>query len=136
MLAISMHSLYIYELSVRSSYTKNTEFPATDQDFDTVQWWLNASDCWRIRTFDIDNDIHVHHVPRLMTLDEIDILMKKRYSDVLVGRFDFSSIGITDNGIITNKMKTGSLETAPSGAFAFWNHDNKRYSSQSNPTDG
>ena len=134
MLTISTHSLYIYECSVRSSYIKNNELPATDLDFDTVQWWLSASGSWRVRTFDIDNDIHVHHIPRPMTLNEIDILMKKRYSDVLVGRFDFNSISLNDNEIIVSKMKSGTLEVAPNGLFAFWNHDGRRYLSQSNPT--
>jgi hypothetical protein len=98
-----------------------------------VQWWVNNNQTWRIRTFDINSDIHVHEIKQAMTIDSIDELMKKRYSDILVGRYDFISISLHDNEIIINKMKSGSLETSSKNSFSFWNHDDRAYCTKTNP---
>ena len=131
-----MNALYIYELTIQSSYRKNTEIPATEDSFDTVQWWLCENMCWRIRTFDNDSDIHIHSIGQAMTIYQIEELMKRRYSDVLFGRYDFPEITINDNEVVVNKMKSGSLEVSKDKQFAFWNHDNRQYTSKSKPIDG
>ena len=128
-----MSHLFIYELTIQSSYINNTELPANDDSFDTVQWWINDDSVWRIRLFDVDSDIHVHSIKRAMDITEIELNMSKNYSGVMVGRYDFSDINLDDSVKIMQKMKCWTLECNPSRAFAFWNHDGRRYHSQSTP---
>src|SRR5207245_4972487 len=54
-------TLVLAVLSVQSSYRNNTEKPASDV-CDTVQWWITPDNTWRIKTFALDHDIHVHEV--------------------------------------------------------------------------
>lgn len=131
-----MNSLYIYELTVQSSFAANIESAATEDSFDTVQWWLCEDECWRIRTFDADSDIHVHNIAKALSVDEIDAHMKRKYADILVGRYDFPNIGLVDNDIVIKKMKSGRLEISRGRNFAFWNHDNRTYISKTNPDSG
>ena len=51
-------TLVIFFLSVQSSYTSNTEAPATEGAFDTVQFYGGESGCWRIKTYATDQDVH------------------------------------------------------------------------------
>lgn len=44
-------TLVIFFLSVQSSYAANTEVPASEDAFDTVQFYGCASGCWRIKTY-------------------------------------------------------------------------------------
>ena len=128
-----MSSLHIYELTVQSSFSENTEVPAVEESFDTIQWWIGEDISWRIRTFDIDSDIHIHRIDSVLSVEQIDELMNKRFSDILVGRYSFRDISFEDNDVVLDKMKTGSLKVDKNSLFAFWNHDNRKYQSKSRP---
>lgn len=46
-------------LNIRSSFRRNIGMRAGDGTADTVQWWLEGGQAWRIRTFAADDEIHV-----------------------------------------------------------------------------
>ena len=46
-------------LNIRSSFRQNLGIRAVDGAADTVQWWLQDGQAWRIRTFAADDEIHV-----------------------------------------------------------------------------
>ncbi|MCY7362820.1 MAG: hypothetical protein LH629_12255 [Ignavibacteria bacterium] len=129
-----MAKLFIYEFKIKSSYLLNIENDCDASNFDTLQWWVDNNVTWRIRLFDIDSDIHIHKINRVLEINEIDELMRKRYEDIMVGRYDFDQICINDQGLLFNKMKSGTLETNDIDQFGFWNHDARKYISQSNPS--
>src|SRR5690242_5713321 len=56
-----MPSLFVARLTIRSSYVRNVEQPADDV-FDTIQLYMPDAGpaVFRIRTFAVDHDIHVH----------------------------------------------------------------------------
>ena len=56
--------LVLAVLTIKSSYSQNVELAVTDADDvpDTVQWWLGAGGCWRLRTYAIDHDIHTYKI--------------------------------------------------------------------------
>lgn len=43
--------LIIFFLTAQSSYSGNTEIPATPQSFDTVQFYASNGRNWRIKTY-------------------------------------------------------------------------------------
>src|ERR1700722_14239883 len=56
--------LLISILKVASSYVRNVEEPAGAVP-DTIQYWLQPGRAWRIRTFALDHDIHIHALEKL-----------------------------------------------------------------------
>jgi hypothetical protein len=52
-------TLVIFFLTVQSSYSDNSEEAATEQAFDTVQFFQSENSGWRIRTYARDQDVHV-----------------------------------------------------------------------------
>jgi hypothetical protein len=48
--------LVIFFLDIGSSYINNAEEPATDEEFDTVQFFASDGTAWRIKTFALDQD--------------------------------------------------------------------------------
>lgn len=129
--------LIIFELSVRSSYSKNTEIEATENEFDTVQFYTDGSTCWRIRTFALDQDVHVHDIGKRDDLLELARTnTEKHYGDVLVAGYVLrSSTGL--DGIRAELVDRGlddNLETQPS-ALAFWAPIGTMYRSRTRPVD-
>ena len=51
--------LVIFFLTVKSSYSADTEEPATDEAFDTIQFFESGTGGWRIKTYAMDQDVHV-----------------------------------------------------------------------------
>jgi hypothetical protein len=134
-----MPTLVVAELSVASSYARNTEVTIIGTaPPDTVQWWLDTSGCWRIKTFALDHDIHVYSLGkqdlasfRPYTLENTE----KHYGDVISRLLvlEFPSLEPESTGAVLRKVGLGaSLEVAPAG-FAFWNPDGGRYRSQTRP---
>ncbi|RYD35914.1 MAG: hypothetical protein EOP85_18640, partial [Verrucomicrobiaceae bacterium] len=54
-------TLILAVLNIESSYLDNLERPAGDAR-DTVQFWFAPDTQWRIKTYAIDHDIHIHPV--------------------------------------------------------------------------
>ena len=77
--------LVIFFLSVQSSYSDNTESPATDEAFDTVQFFASDGVSWRIKTYATDQDVHIWSlgpdVSDIVALARANT--EKHYGDVL-----------------------------------------------------
>jgi hypothetical protein len=130
-------TLVVAVLSVASSYSRNFETAAGDPP-DTVQWWLDAAGSWRIKTFALDHDIHVHSLGQT-ELGQLKALAventQKHYGDV-VSRLvvlEFPSLAPEATSVVLRDAGLGAaLEVAPAG-FAFWNPDGGLYRTQSRP---
>ena len=79
-------TLLLTILSIASSYTREAEVPVEDGDGvpDTIQWWFGNGDCWRIRTYASDHDVHAYSIENSssVTLDFAMSNNRKHYGDV------------------------------------------------------
>src|SRR3546814_8266389 len=77
--------LVVFFLSVQSSYSGNTEIAATEDAFDTVQFYAANGTSWRIKTYAQDQDVHIwslgSKVADLVALARTNT--EKHYGDVL-----------------------------------------------------
>ena len=129
-------TLVVAFLSIESSYTRNFERPAARVP-DTVQFWFAPDSQWRIRTFAVDHDIHVHSMPgKRLNSDWARSNIKKHYGDVLSRVVVLSLPHPQDpneiQAILSQHHLSGKLEFAPQG-FAFYNPDQAEYRTQSEP---
>jgi hypothetical protein len=131
--------LFLAILSVRTSYTRDTEEPAQEnQPADTVQWWISPAGTWRIRTYALDHDIHTHSIADTCDLLELarDTTLK-HYSDVLRQQHEIVLNDTTDHAATSSEFRAAGLD--PTGVeiapdrFLFWRPDDARYRSQSTP---
>lgn len=128
--------LVVFFLTVQSSYSANTEERATDEAFDTVQFFKSDIGGWRIKTYAMDQDVHVWSLGN--KVEDIVALARsnteKHYGDVLSeGYILESETGIdglrrelADRGLSTH------LEVSDAG-FVFWAPEGTRYSTKSKP---
>jgi hypothetical protein len=132
--------LLVIFLIVQSSYSLNIERPSQGVS-DTVQFWFTPHSDWRVRTFAIDHDIHVHqireeHSDRLFGTDQAIDSTLKNYQDV-IDRYVLihlkNPIDATEvaRALAFHEL-SGEIEQSPSG-LAFYNPDKAKYWSQSAP---
>ena len=131
---VNKTTLIVAVLSVQSSYRNNTEKPAGKVP-DTVQWWVTAENTWRIKTFAMDHDIHVHEIGSLDPAEAVNNT-KKHYGDVIKSLHTLRFSDYTDERNVREVFQSAglapNLEVAPRG-FAFWNPDHAKYRTQSQP---
>jgi hypothetical protein len=126
--------LVIFFLTVQSSYSANTEEPATDEAFDTVQFFESEAGGWRIKTYAMDQDVHAWSLGS--KVDDIVSLAQsnteKHYGDVVSeGYILKSDTGI--NGLrheLSDRGLSTHLEISDAG-FVFWAPEGSRYSTKS-----
>jgi hypothetical protein len=132
--------LIIALLTIQSSYLEEMEKPAGDIP-DTVQFWLLPESAWRIKTFAVDHDIHVHNIAKLPKFSEncIDFFVsniEKSYGDVIAAMHIIHFENYTDTDSVQSRLKENglnpNLEVAPAG-FAFYNPDSGHYRTKSQP---
>jgi hypothetical protein len=129
-------TLVICELDVQSSYLQNEELPATERAFDTVQYYQAQSGAWRIKTYAVDEDVHVWSIGKA-DLDVVELAQsntQKMYGDVLRVCRVFQTSGGVD-GLRIALVRHGlspHLEMGDSG-FVFWAPDGTRYRTPSSP---
>jgi hypothetical protein len=116
-------------LNIRSSYVQNSDQPAENGAHDTVQWWLEPGQAWRIRTFAEDHDIHVDWVGDGEPSDLIHYI-EDNY-DGLLERLEVVDIpNMHDEAQAAKILRRAglepNLEVAPDG-FAYWNPDGGVY---------
>nr|WP_315230194.1 hypothetical protein [uncultured Albidiferax sp.] len=128
--------LVIFFLSVQSSYSNNTEIPATEDAFDTVQFYAADGMSWRIKTYAQDHDVHIWSLGE-STSDLVALARsntEKHYADVLTkGHVIETEAGI--EGVRRKLEERGlpsNLELPPSGAV-FWAPPGTAYRSKSVP---
>ena len=100
---------------------------------DTLQWWMNGEEVWRVKTFALDHDIHIHHLAGNSPEHFIENA-KKTYGDLIAAthRLQFDDY-LNEAGVERVFLNAGiapNLEVAKAG-FAFWNPDKTRYHTQS-----
>ncbi|WP_255989657.1 hypothetical protein [Chitinolyticbacter albus] len=130
-----MATLLVCRLQVVSSYVENTEYEAEGNDVDTVQWWLASDEAWRVRTFGVDFDIHVHHQAAPLTVEAARVFTEKHYGDVIadVQAFEFASVDDTSAVNRLVEALGGQFDVAPNGRLGIWNPGDTPYRSQSEP---
>jgi hypothetical protein len=105
---------------------------------DTVQWFIKPDGVWRIRTYGIDKDIHVHEIH--MSGEKIDFVrFAKEHTDKHYGDLISKEIHLkSDNGIVGLKQKfelegySGQITEAKDG-FMFWSSGDGEYRTKSTP---
>lgn len=132
--------LIIFKLKIKSSYNQNVEQPADNDVFDTLQFFIQDKSIFRIKTFAIDHDIHIHSVNlRDKTIVEmIDMLItstKDHYGELIDKKVFLDIENLKDDkeikALLTKEGLSPNIDTTPD--FIFWNPDNKKYHSQSKP---
>jgi len=131
-------TLIVGRLSVQSSYLRNEESPAASEHFDTVQWFLGPTVAWRIRTYAVDCDIHLHRVDPVAGLIELALQStQSHYAEVLA---ELVRVELTD---CLNEAQASRELCAALGAagwhyaedldMGFWNPSELHYSTKSTP---
>jgi hypothetical protein len=133
-------TLVLALLTVKSSYKQETELPLDNPDdvADTLQWHIGVDWAWRIKTYAIDHDIHVHKIGP-SSKDMVEFAMDnniKHYGDVI----DSMHILEFDNNPEENELNMelqksglpGKLELFQN-TYIWWSPDSKQYWSQTKP---
>jgi hypothetical protein len=125
--------LVIARLTVRSSYRGGREEPSNSA-FDTVQFYVPAAEeagaqPFRVRTFALDHDIHVHRLGG--GLDDPEGLLRTGYGAVVGSLHRVPLRERSSRDLAAAGLTGGHLEVAPD--FAFWNPDGAAYVTQSTP---
>jgi hypothetical protein len=127
--------LVIFFLTVQTSYLRDVETEATDDTFDTVQFFSGERGCWRIKTYASDEDVHAWSIG---APDDIVALARQNteehYGDLLSeGYIIETTEGI--EGLRRELLERGlsdHLEISKSG-FLFWTPAGTAYRSKSTP---
>lgn len=131
--------LLIFKLKIKSSYLQNKELPS-DTDFDTLQFYAHGDTVWRIKTYAVDSDIHIHQInPRGKSLQETLIFLtestKAHYGDVMDQEYEMKLAGPDDMDTASAFLKkhtlSGKLESHED--YALWNPNGAIYTTQSRP---
>lgn len=133
-----MPTLLVYQLTIQSSYVDNVEQEADDEHFDTVQWWITPDQAWRIRTFGVDNDVHLHQVAGPVDAAVLRENTLKHYDEDIDDTFDVVLDDLGDAPAIEAAMApfggAEALEIDRNGArFAFWNPLKLRFAPRGEP---
>ena len=128
-------TLVICLLDVQSSHTRKQELPATEQAFDTVQYYASASGAWCITTFALDQDVHVWSLGESVA-DIVELATthsQLHYADSLRACRVFQASGGID-GLRIALLKHGMsphLEIDAAG-FVVWTPEGAPYRIQAN----
>jgi len=128
--------LIIFFLSVQSSYTSNTEIPATPKSFDTVQFFVSNRTMWRIKTYAQDKDVHIWSLGAEIA-DVVTFATEnttKHYGDVLTEAYIIE----TNEGLdgVRRELSIRGLEAhleKPSSGAVFWTPIDSGYRTKSLP---
>jgi hypothetical protein len=133
-------TLVLAILNVKSSYIAETEEPLDDgRDVpDTLQWWIGTDHTFRIKTFAVDHDIHMHRLskggPAVVAMAVAN--NSKNYGDVIARQHVIEFGDCTDLAAVSEAFSEirlpPSLEVEPA-QFAFWKPDDAAYKTQSRP---
>jgi len=129
--------LVVYVLTIQSSYAEDSEGPADDETFDTVQFFVGPEAAWRIRTFSMDEDVHVYSLgpTTAETLETVRASTEKTYGDIIAAQHVFSS----DDGTAGLKKELAgsdlgaTFEESTKHGFIFWVPEGTEYRTRSTP---
>lgn len=131
--------LIVGQLKTKGSYAQDLEYPA-DEHFDTCQFFVGEGTFWRVRTFAVDHDIHVHqidgHGDTHAKLEWARENLEQAYGDVLARiitlEVDTKTPSLALTAALASKQLGGHVVQTGHG-FAFWNPDDADYRTQSQP---
>jgi len=129
-------TLVLAILEIRSSHLEGRQEPAERETPDTVQWWVGPDLAWKIRTFGIDHDLHLHQI-RGGDADFFLERTRRDYEGLIRAAFKFEFADYTDaearDRILVEAGLHPGLEIAEEHGFAFWNPDYGVYKTKSYP---
>lgn len=132
---MNRRTLILAILDIRSSYREKRAEHADRETPDTVQWWMSDNGSWRIQTFGIDHDIHLHRITGGDTEYFIENT-RKHFGDVIRELHTLEFSDYTDPEVVKTVLQGAGLrpelEISDHG-FAFWNPDQGHYRTQSYP---
>lgn len=136
----SLSLLIVARLNIKSSYAENREESA-DSAFDTVQFYFPTGDTpsWRIRTYAMDHDIHLHRLGA-KPANPIEFvrahLARTSYREILAS---FHTVKIEHSGSASELHEAGltggAFEHDERLEFSFWNPDGAKYATKTQPVD-
>lgn len=133
---MNRRTLVLAILDVRSSYLQDRQEPAERETPDTVQWWVGPGQTWRIRTFGIDHDLHLHRVTGGDAQSYVDYT-RDDYNGMIRALFTLEFSDYRDPGVVESVLREAGLrpdlEVSEQHGFAFWNPDQGNYKTQSYP---
>lgn len=130
-------TLIVFALSIQSSYAEDSEADADEDGFDTVQFFIGPETAWRMRTFSIDEDVHVYSLgaTRPDTIESVCASTERTYGDVIAARHEFRS----DKGIeglkeaLAASELGATVEESARHGFIFWVPEGTEYRTRSTP---
>ncbi|QPF75002.1 hypothetical protein G8A07_20175 [Roseateles sp. DAIF2] len=136
---MSSTQLILFRLSIRSSYALNMEEAATEDEFDTIQFFAAADgSVWRIKTYAVDQDVHVWTLDGSeIGSDLVEIAVgntEANYGDVLDEGYVLSS----DTGLAGLREQLEARGLPPhlnetSFGAVFWTPPDTNYKTKSRP---
>jgi hypothetical protein len=128
--------LVLFLLNVQSSYLRGLEQKATKEKFDTIQFVITSEGAWRVKTYAVDEDVHVWRMSAT-TEGIVDLAYRntqKHYGDVISQAYTIETLdGI--EGVRRELKKrdlTDHLETSKPGLL-FWTPPGTQYRTKSTP---
>ena len=129
-------TLVIFELTIQSSYLNNSEMPSVEGKADTVQFLVTPDAAWRIKTFAVDEDVHVYSLgkPKQDTVAVVSASTERTHGDVIANRYvATSTTGIAGLGAELKRLGLNeSMEVSDRG-FAFAVPCGSHYRTKSTP---
>jgi hypothetical protein len=128
--------LIIFGLTIQGSYAQNVETAAIGSNADTVKFLIEPNQTWRIKTFSIDQDVHVYSLGEAnVSIEEKAIASTERsYGDIIAKKYIIrSKTGMEGLKVELKKHNLfQNLEISKSG-FSFWVPENSQYRSKTQP---
>jgi hypothetical protein len=135
-------TLIISILSVESSYKKNKEIKAI-KHHDILQWWVTNSGASRIKTYSLDQDIHIYYINKPNEFENLIKLAKsnnqKHYSDIIIKNYEFKIEKGMKLSEFNNLLKTSKLNPHSelfNNNHLIWLPDNREYKTITTPSKG
>jgi hypothetical protein len=129
--------LVVFRLNIQSSYQEDTEAEADEETFDTVQFFIAPDTAWRIRTFSVDDDVHVYSLGEAGpdTLETVTASTERTYEDVIADKHVFSSTdgveGIKKS--LADQGWSATIKESKQHGFVFWVPEGSDYRTRSTP---
>ncbi len=132
-----MPKLVIAKLKTSASYVQDSEFEASEVDFDTIQWWISDNTSWRIATYSVDNDIRIYSIGKAVSEAFALENTRKHYGDVIDKEIVLDIKDPLNSKKLDIDLKeiggSKALEFSSEKGFGFWNYDSREYKTISDP---
>lgn len=128
--------LIIYFLKTRSSYATQAKEPAREREFDTVQFFSTGGRCWRIRTYALDDDVHLWSMGA--DPEDLAMLADKSTRERYAGDVGECYVLQSEDGLDAIKAELerrglgAQLNVSPAGPV-FWTPEGTTYRTKSTP---